>query len=337
MATVLALTRSAAAAPIGRSLRVTRSAGAEDCPDGARLREAIARVMGRDAFDVTADPQDPADVTVAFGRRGADRVATVIPKGTTGGTRNLHDDGSSCDALANAVAVMIAMVADNDDAPASPSRATATEEAADPTAEEKPAAPAAPAPVTVAPNVSEARWYGWQIAMTDAVAIIGFNIARTIDDPFSVYGNAALAVPSAVVFVAGGPTIHLLHHRLLAAIASGAMRIVLPALGDLIGHAVTPPPQRPAPPAQLEAMLGAPPADAAGGFRFPDNRDTFLGFEVGLLVASAVDVGILAWMHSEAPPAPQTPTSSVQIAPTASLVPQHDGRMAPALGLIGSF
>jgi hypothetical protein len=87
---------------------VSRADDAADCPDEVALAASIERILGgrpaSSARGITAD--------VAFARRGAPYVATIRLHGEKEGERTIEDAGPSCDALAEAVAVTMALVLD---------------------------------------------------------------------------------------------------------------------------------------------------------------------------------------------------------------------------------
>jgi hypothetical protein len=76
------------------------------------------------------------------------------------------------------------------------------------------------------------HWYRGTMAAVDAVAlgatIVGYS---NIEDP--TYESWKLA-PGAVLFVLGGPLVHLLHHDAIGAAKSAGLRIGLPAMGALL-------------------------------------------------------------------------------------------------------
>ncbi|WP_438034784.1 hypothetical protein [Sorangium sp. So ce204] len=130
-----------AAAQTEPFLSVTRGAGAESCPDAARLIERVEQLRGR--------PETGAsDSYVVEFTRGADGFRASIRSGS--GARELRDRSRSCAGLEQAAAVTLALLLDSDgdgEAP-SPQEPGATARDA------PPPAPPAPAP---SPSASAER------------------------------------------------------------------------------------------------------------------------------------------------------------------------------------
>lgn len=97
----------------------------------------------------------------------------------------------------------------------------------------------APTQPTAAPGVQPwtERWYGWQVLIADASSFGFFVLA--VDAANQSYGQSSTA--DALMVVGGGgyflaaPIIHLGHHRVGAAVASLAMRVVLPIVAGEVG------------------------------------------------------------------------------------------------------
>lgn len=98
-------------------LAVVRSQGATDCPDSAALAEAVAKQVGRMP---ALDPDGLAaaagfDVEIRKGRTGYE--ATIRPRAQPTALRRLSDPGSTCDGIADAIALTLAIFLDREVAP----------------------------------------------------------------------------------------------------------------------------------------------------------------------------------------------------------------------------
>ncbi len=97
---------SAQAAEIGGSqLTVARGEGALDCPDEAHFARQVAIIAGHSI-------EKGLLVQVEFGHRSEGLEATLQVSGPRQGRRTLTDPGPTCAALAEAVAVTIALLLD---------------------------------------------------------------------------------------------------------------------------------------------------------------------------------------------------------------------------------
>ena len=108
--------RPARAEPATALIESTKAPGAADCPDAGRLARAVNDGIGRVAV-FPAGPEAPAarlQVSVTFERAARGYAATVKLGGARGGTRKLSGGGPGCDALANAVGVLLTVVLDSD-------------------------------------------------------------------------------------------------------------------------------------------------------------------------------------------------------------------------------
>jgi len=114
---VTSIVHPAVAAPLPR-LVVDRSADAADCPDAATLALAVERQMQRPALDSTNEPSSEdaaASVYEVHIARSADGYAATIRSGDM--TRDLSDPGSTCGELADALALTLAILLDNEEPP----------------------------------------------------------------------------------------------------------------------------------------------------------------------------------------------------------------------------
>lgn len=131
--------RPARAEPPGAAplpgLVVRRGEGASSCPDAPALAAAVAAQMGHPALDPAAPAWRPS-IEVRVDRAPGGFSATVFQAGRE---RHLDDPGPACAALADALAVTIAILLDPDANPALPPARAAAPPPAQP-----PALPAAP-------------------------------------------------------------------------------------------------------------------------------------------------------------------------------------------------
>ncbi|WP_437725334.1 hypothetical protein [Sorangium sp. So ce861] len=126
-------------------LSVTRGAGAESCPDAARLTARVAQLRGR--------PETGASGAYAVSfTRGDDGFRASIRSGS--GARELRDRGGSCAALEQATAVTLALLLDSDaresDARESPLQAPEVDAGGEPAPASGAPAPAPGAPASAA-------------------------------------------------------------------------------------------------------------------------------------------------------------------------------------------
>jgi hypothetical protein len=102
--------------PTRARLSVERAPGAEQCPDGAALEQRAAEISGRPWHP--ADAAEAQAIDVRF-ERTADGVfvARFTATGPKPGQRLLRDASTSCDVLADAVSVAIALLLDGEPVP----------------------------------------------------------------------------------------------------------------------------------------------------------------------------------------------------------------------------
>jgi hypothetical protein len=109
----LALDRAARADEPLPALIVTRAPGAQDCPDATALAREVAHMNGRPSLDASARRTASTWLHVEI-NRGTDGYSAVIrAQGRRTGERRLSDTGPSCENLADALALTLAMVLDN--------------------------------------------------------------------------------------------------------------------------------------------------------------------------------------------------------------------------------
>ncbi|MBK9036838.1 MAG: hypothetical protein IPL61_37245 [Myxococcales bacterium] len=109
-----------------------------------------------------------------------------------------------------------------------------------------------------------ARWYGWQIIPADAAADAAIVAGRN-------HGGAVLA--GVIVYIAGGPIVHMAHDEWNRAGLSLGARLLGPGLGALAGSAT------------------CTDGKGRGGCLYP----TVVGLAIGALVAQIVDPAVLAY------------------------------------------
>ena len=97
------------AAPLSAAILVSRAADVPDCPDTEQLTARVERIVGH---SLDAEGAPPLVVRAEFTRQGGAYKATLQMSGVREGERVLRDQGASCDALADAVAVTTALMLD---------------------------------------------------------------------------------------------------------------------------------------------------------------------------------------------------------------------------------
>jgi hypothetical protein len=109
--TLAALPGSARAdAAQGVSFDLSRGPGAERCPDHEALATQVERRLAQSSESPHAPVVDQVQITI---KRAQDAyVATISSLGPGGGTRRLVDDSQDCAGLAEALSLMLAMIAD---------------------------------------------------------------------------------------------------------------------------------------------------------------------------------------------------------------------------------
>jgi hypothetical protein len=124
-----------------------------------------------------------------------------------------------------------------------------------------------------------------------------FAAAKSGDGNLDDGAGTTLSLLSAAVYLAGAPTVHLLHHRSLRALGSFGLRIALPVVGGMVGAATAtcPPP--------------------TGDYGNCGTGEFVLGAGVGLVLAIALDAGVLAW---DEPKRKEWPSAQWGLGPTIS-------------------
>jgi hypothetical protein len=97
--------------------------------------------------------------------------------------------------------------------------------------EHQPNAPDPAVPPPAVANVSAARWYGYEIMLSDAGTL---GLAGAL----SGSSGGTAAVVGVIGFVGGAPIVHGLHGNTAMAVASPIDRVILPVVGALIGAGI---------------------------------------------------------------------------------------------------
>jgi hypothetical protein len=128
-------------------------------------------------------------------------------------------------------------------------------------------------------------FYGYSILMTDLVALgVGALAVATISSSFpSSLGSAGgvLLVGSGLTYVLGGPIVHATHHKTRTAFGSFGLRLGLPVGGALVGAMVG-----------VGSTQGCS-VDSCGAGGIVEGG--LVGFALGVVTASAIDIGVLAY------------------------------------------
>lgn len=96
------------------SLQVSKSDGAKDCPDAAGLADRVAQIAGKPVLDPTPSSALRLSFSVQLTANKAGYSAVLRAKGTRSGVRNIADIGSDCSGLADALAVTLAIILDDE-------------------------------------------------------------------------------------------------------------------------------------------------------------------------------------------------------------------------------
>lgn len=167
----------------------------------------------------------------------------------------------------------------------------------------------------------ERVWYGWQTLISDGVSLSVTTVGLTLfvngagapdegiaPSPWFTVGGA-LAVIGAAGYVLAPLAIHSSHDRTAAAFGGAGLRLLLPLLGAEIGGRVS---------CGSRSFCAASPGQA-------------VGFIAGVVAASAIDAGLLAWDDARPAP-PDTARATFGVAPLLSA----DRRQA-GLRVFGTF
>jgi hypothetical protein len=120
---LILLTRPASAT-LFAELGVVRSESAADCPDAGALSERVERIRHAPVRSSKAPASDVVQVKVEFSRTAGEYSARLGFRGPKRGERELRDSSASCEALAEAVSVAIALTLDQAEEPSGAAAAT---------------------------------------------------------------------------------------------------------------------------------------------------------------------------------------------------------------------
>jgi hypothetical protein len=107
------------AAPLTAQVAVVQEAAASDCPGAEAFAARVNAILGRQALEPGPDPAPrgalpsgpaPTRLGVRLGREGGRRVARVVASGDLWGSREIFDDGESCEGLSEAVVTSLALM-----------------------------------------------------------------------------------------------------------------------------------------------------------------------------------------------------------------------------------
>jgi hypothetical protein len=103
------------------ALTVDRSPEAIDCPDGGDLMARVEHILQRPLPNPDRSPQPVRlHISVHFAKRSTEYTAALEFRGPKTGERHLLDRSESCEALADAVSVTIALALDRELEPSAP-------------------------------------------------------------------------------------------------------------------------------------------------------------------------------------------------------------------------
>jgi hypothetical protein len=193
---------------------------------------------------------------------------------------------------------------------------------------------AAPSSADQAPRAIGSSWYGYQLLMTDAFAVMTLAGAASVGTNGGS-GSSALSVPlgalGSFVYVGAGAAIHGLHHHSGKAAASVLLRIGSPIVGAIIGAFAG---------RAMAARSQPSDGDTVDPQGFLELVGGVMGFGAGMLSAILVDDVFIAVdrpaSDSDAPVAP-LPRTALAVTPYAGAVPGARGEAQAALGVTGRF
>ena len=168
------------------------------------------------------------------------------------------------------------------------------------------------------PEVTHADWYGGSILMADLGALSLGALSIGLANGSS--SSQSLALPGALValttYAAGGPIIHAMHHNYGNLGTSIVLRLTVPVGGALVGAGLG------------VASAGDCRGDMCGlGQGLSAAIGGVIGFGAGLVLASAIDIGGMAYEETATPERRQV-----------ALVPSVDIQKGGAgLNLVGTW
>jgi hypothetical protein len=192
-------------------------------------------------------------------------------------------------------------------------------------AESPPAAPNPPLPA-VDPT-PERIWYGAELLVFDAGTFVLTGAAAAVDTQAPV----AWVLGGLITYIASGPVIHLLNGNASGAGLSVLMRVGIPFLAGAAGYALAPC----SPPSSYDA-----PSEETAAWNCTWTRvgAAGLGGILGILTASALDAGFLAWKSGDTAPSPDAATlHALAWLPSAGIAYDSGHRATPTFGVQGTF
>jgi len=147
----------------------------------------------------------------------------------------------------------------------------------------------APAEYAYRTDVTESRWYGGPIILTD-VGALALTLAWFGTGANENYLPLILAgvVPA---YLLGGPIVHLANGRQDTALSSFGLRAGLPIAGALLGYGL----DRVA--FERRCNAGEQSNEGADCNEFAGLYGGLVGFGLGIVVASVIDISVLAYDH----------------------------------------
>lgn len=194
------------------TLSWVRSTGADDCPSASRMRGAVVEILGRNPFSLPAAQH--FEVVVSNLRPGWAAVLYIRgPDGHVIGTRDIRGDGEDCLALAQAVALAVAVgIEPIFDAPMTQDDVTIPPEVSDAVAEPRPepaldptpaqAAPAPqpePEPTAAGPSVWLGPYFGLGFVPDPALPGAALGVRGTVHLDVLSWGAGVVYLPTRVV------------------------------------------------------------------------------------------------------------------------------------------
>lgn len=165
------------------------------------------------------------------------------------------------------------------------------------------------------PGAASSSWYGWQILFTDGAAVS--LLAIGVND----YAGVPLAIASGVAYLGGGPVVHGLHERGIAAGESFLLRLGLPSITALVGGV------------GAWALSGG---CGAGGCTLSPSVGAGGGALFGVAAASVIDIAVLAHEPRQSGREPANSTT-LTLHPVPLLIREAGRPDASGFGVLGVF
>ena len=196
---LILLTRPASAT-LFAELAVARSESAADCPDAGALSERVERIRHAPVRSSRASASDVVQVQVEFSRTAGEYAARLGFRGPKRGERELKDSGATCEALAEAVSVAIALTLDQAEEPSGAATA---------------APPAEASRAEAAPSASERRPDGVPPSYSGSGERLGVGVMVESGAAFAFGSAAALSLGGRVQASYAGFALELGAHAVL--------------------------------------------------------------------------------------------------------------------------